>query len=961
MKTIKIKLHLSIIIAAWGLLFWQLPLLHAQQNDIVAQWKFSELENLIDSSPNGFNLTNINSVEFKSGKIGNAASFDGSGQHLRIADPGENSALDLRDKGSISVWIKVDAFSSGYDGIIHKGDNDNWTDEAFSLQFYGDKLRFYLAETDAKYASLDANKRIRKNRWYHVVAAWSPEGMNIYINGKLDNANSKSINVRHTTGGINIGSQLNDGSYPFDGLIDEVVIFNKALSYKEVENVYNNFVAPPVLEVAYVSVYGNNSNEGSAESPFETIQHAVNVLSPYGTIYVNPGTYYENIFIHSPMNLIGNNFGQNATILSMDSINAGIKIYNSEFSGGGGEYDYRITGFNINNSLIAGIYIEEEPGSILISGNRIYDNGIYGIKNLGASKVVISGNKFSTHITDIHLEGNASSILINYNDFDGEGMGVNNITSNSVDAENNWWGHYTGPRPNGPGQGDAISYNIDYDPWLKGPNLKVYEDAEDGLTTGWSQYTGAGEISNVFDSEKDSRVILLEGPGGYFNNGFKLVDFNNDVWNNANHKITWSMNLSEGYIIYIKVETNYGNGYIYYVPDNSDIGYNNWGGTHYIGHGLGKETVDNGWVTVTRNLQVDLSRYDQNLIIRHVQGFYIRGLGIIDDIKLEYAAPVEQVLIEDAEDGNAHEWGMYAGSGDSTYITNVYDSQKTSNVIYLNGPSGNTNDAFYLKHPSIHNYVNDLFSWSMKFSLDFVFYVYVETDQGVKGYLYYTPENRNRGLKEIGGLLYLHHGIGNLSYDGEWRTFTRNLELDLNDFYQGHKITRILEIRVRGAGYLDDIKFERRVFSWKPGLGKPSGGDTDPDFNPFADNAADHIINKSLNPYNPYTDLGSVTAIEDLTSGLPARFELGQNFPNPFNPETTIKFNLPSAEQVSIKIFSSTGQLIRSLITNSYAAGYHNILWNGRNDSGNKVTSGLYIYRIKAGKFISVKKMLMLK
>lgn len=90
-------------------------------------------------------------------------------------------------------------------------------------------------------------------------------------------------------------------------------------------------------------------------------------------------------------------------------------------------------------------------------------------------------------------------------------------------------------------------------------------------------------------------------------------------------------------------------------------------------------------------------------------------------------------------------------------------------------------------------------------------------------------------------------------------------------------------------------------------------------------------------------------------------FALHQNFPNPFNLETTIKFRLPKASNVILKIFNINGQEIKTIIKTEYQPGNYSVKWDGTNNAGIKVASGIYFYRLKAGDFKCVKKMFLLK
>jgi hypothetical protein len=95
---------------------------------------------------------------------------------------------------------------------------------------------------------------------------------------------------------------------------------------------------------------------------------------------------------------------------------------------------------------------------------------------------------------------------------------------------------------------------------------------------------------------------------------------------------------------------------------------------------------------------------------------------------------------------------------------------------------------------------------------------------------------------------------------------------------------------------------------------------------------------------------------------LPGRsIELSQNVPNPFNPETTIRFTLPSSERVALSVYAANGALVRTLVDGVQPSGTHNITWDGHDSKGNAVSSGVYFYRLSAGKFNETRKMVLLK
>jgi hypothetical protein len=92
-----------------------------------------------------------------------------------------------------------------------------------------------------------------------------------------------------------------------------------------------------------------------------------------------------------------------------------------------------------------------------------------------------------------------------------------------------------------------------------------------------------------------------------------------------------------------------------------------------------------------------------------------------------------------------------------------------------------------------------------------------------------------------------------------------------------------------------------------------------------------------------------------------APFEVKGNFPNPFNPETVIKFNLPQASAVTLKVYNILGQAVNTLVDEPLSAGSHSVMWDGKNAQGRDVASGVYFYRISAGGYESIQKMTLLR
>ncbi len=111
-----------------------------------------------------------------------------------------------------------------------------------------------------------------------------------------------------------------------------------------------------------------------------------------------------------------------------------------------------------------------------------------------------------------------------------------------------------------------------------------------------------------------------------------------------------------------------------------------------------------------------------------------------------------------------------------------------------------------------------------------------------------------------------------------------------------------------------------------------------------------------------FTDIQWPTAIDiQPLAGIPSGFALHQNYPNPFNPETHINFDVASTGRVKIEVFNALGQRMQVLVDNVYTPGSYKVTWNGRDDEGHQLSSGVYIYQMTSDNYQQVKRMLLMK
>ena len=157
------------------------------------------------------------------------------------------------------------------------------------------------------------------------------------------------------------------------------------------------------------------------------------------------------------------------------------------------------------------------------------------------------------------------------------------------------------------------------------------------------------------------------------------------------------------------------------------------------------------------------------------------------------------------------------------------------------------------------------------------------------------------------------------------------------------------------------------------GVTDPTGSDGNVSVDPaFCEFEAGNYSLVSLSPCMPAQSggcglIGALdddtceTGVDDLPGQAPARFAVEPNFPNPFNPSTTIRFSLPKAAVTTLRVYDVAGRLVRTLVDSEMTAAVHTVEWQGENDAGRRVAAGVYFYRIRSGGHEYVGQMAMIK
>jgi hypothetical protein len=204
-------------------------------------------------------------------------------------------------------------------------------------------------------------------------------------------------------------------------------------------------------------------------------------------------------------------------------------------------------------------------------------------------------------------------------------------------------------------------------------------------------------------------------------------------------------------------------------------------------------------------------------------------------------------------------------------------------------------------------------------------------------------------------------------------TFTSNNTIDESAPYSGLQSgppfpgEDFLENAPDGLTFPTDLSGTTAVISIEPFPDdSPNPFTLKPLVSMIPDPATDHInytmTNNAAGFPSGSAEIQTATSVaSDGQSGLPDEIYLWQNYPNPFNPETTIRYQLPVSANVFLKIYNLQGQLVRTLINENKEAGFHEIVWDARDETGQSMPSGVYLYRIQAADFTYVKKLTLLK
>lgn len=233
-------------------------------NGLVGYWKMDEAASpSIDSSGNGLSGTWNGNTAAAVGKFGSGVTLDGTGDFISIAN---NSALNTAS-GTVAAWVYYNALASN-STVVSK-----WVNDPYGYRIYSDvngSVTFQIGDGSGADSAASANTTVTTGSWYHLVGIWrAGQGVQLFVNGSLNvnTVGTRTISYSGTPSALNIGRNV--AEWDLNGRIDEVRTYNRALSPKEVSDLYN-FAPGPVGYWNFEEASGNandisgNGNTGTA-------------------------------------------------------------------------------------------------------------------------------------------------------------------------------------------------------------------------------------------------------------------------------------------------------------------------------------------------------------------------------------------------------------------------------------------------------------------------------------------------------------------------------------------------------------------------------------------------------------------------------------------------------------------------------------------------------------------------
>ena len=572
-----------------------------------------------------------------------------------------------------------------------------------------------------------------------------------------------------------------------------------------------------------------------------------------------------------------------------------------------------------------GIYLSSSPNEInncTVSNNS--DDGIYCIN----SSPTITFCTISNNQTQ-GIYCNNSDPLINYcNIINNTTLGVlNNTSSINLSVENNWWCDPTGPldesndrssgglyNPNG--KGDGVSDYVNYEPWLTEPYVQPVDT---------TQTIPPGDPDPIVSPQIQLSLDFQSGPGG------NVTIEESSTYPPLSTKQDADIRLEKAAATFISGS----------VRDSLRFVRKYWK--------LSSQDIEAGTFTANLGIKYNISDFTDGLAETDISILYLQP----DSSRYEIIPTTTNTLLDSTyTKSTIDHLGTFA-LGDFYVSTNTYSfySQGWHMVsLPISPQNGSINEIF---PTALGGFV---------YSYDGAEYQPVDSMEVGKGYWLALPEAwEGNYMGESEYEFTLHFDQPGWYIIGGTRDiidFTNP-----NDDPDGSVLTPAFTYNVQTHEYEESGSLHTRTGYWIAVLNEC---DLTIGSNPSGMQKPKEISLAILNKF--YDKFGSSPPELPLINWetgelikIPKSFALRQNYPNPFNPTTTIEFDLPEARHVKIVIYNMMGQKVFTLIDREMPTGTHQVIWKGKNKANLPVSSGIYLFNIKADDFTAVKKMMLIR
>ena len=711
---------------------------------------------------------------------------------------------------------------------------------------------------------------------------------------------------------------------------------------------------PFIGPVWYVSTTGSDeTGDGTEENPFATIQTGINAAVNGDTVLVAAGTYVENIYINQDISIISIS-GEDSTIIDGNQSGSVLTI-------NGDSLEIVLSGFTISNGNGAnagGIYISSNNHNIYLSDllvdNNISDCDYYCSGNGGG--ISIYGNQGVSLLEKVVVSNNISRGEMGYVGFGGGiYIGDQLITSlKKVSIINNSQTSY-GDDSGGGGLYVGYETDITMEDCIISNNSTYESSNDDGYGGGIYVFSSYNIIMNNVIIEYNNSYSSGGGFAWSTNGWSNEAPFDSIKMTNVVFRGNYSGDNGGG--IYI-----YGGRVIAHLDSVSIISNsvgNEGAGLHVEGSFADnlehRPIIIGNEILISNNIAT--FRYGGGINVNNSK-FYLNATSIVDNsisleddpvirggaitVRGDYLFEIENSIVWGNSNPAIYHYNVTADSLNVNY-SNIQDGWEGEGNIDANPLFCNADSSDYTlaeNSPCVGSGENnanmgalDVGCGPYNFSpTDFSLIepsndseIMIDASNVDNGSITFSWEESIDENDDL--LMYLMRAtsneIGNHDIDTSATSFSVSYADMIEDMTENNATVATIEWTVHVTDGIDTVEANNAPFTITI-----DGG--------WAMNASAEAL-------------------------IPEVFALHQNYPNPFNPTTSLRYDLPENSLVNITIYDMMGREVKTLVNQTQDAGYKSVVWNATNDYGRPVSAGIYLYQIQAGKYISTKKMALLK